>query len=164
MTDQDREQSDRGNSLERVLQILKEIAEKSSDGDYLYRGEPKHYSRVSSSLYRECGGIDAEHFDIGAVQNEILLDAKLLIAQTYEDDDLLAQLQHYGYPTNLIDFTSDYLIALFFACDGEPAEDGRVILLRKSGNVLLEPRSPANRVIAQKSVFYATAQGVHRRR
>ncbi len=159
MVNQDHEPSKGGDSLERVLQVLKEIAEKSADDDYLYRGEPKCYSRVSSSLYRDCGEIDAEHFDIGAVQNEILQQAKLLIAQTYEDNDLLAELQHYGYPTNLIDFTTDCLIALFFACDGEPAEDGRVVLLRKSGHVLLEPKSPANRVIAQKSVFVRPPKG-----
>ena len=159
MTDQDREQSESGDSLGRVLQIFKEIAEKSADGDYIYRGEPEHYCRVSSTLFRECGGIDAEHFDIQVVQKEILQEAKLMIAQHYEDDDLMAQLRHYGYPTNLIDFTTDYLISLFFACDGEPDEDGRVLLLKRSGHQLLEPKRPESRVISQKSVFVWPPEG-----
>ena len=36
------------------------------------------------------------------------------------DFEILTELQHYGGKTNLIDFTTDYLIALFFACDGSP--------------------------------------------
>ena len=159
MTDQDREQSESGDALERVLQIFKAVAENSADADYLYRGEPKNYCSVSSSLYRECGGIDAEHFDIGVLQDQILQEAKLLILQSYEDDDLLAHLQHFGHPTNLIDFTSDYLIALFFACDGEPKADGRVILLNEASYPLLKPMSPANRIIAQKSVFVRPPNG-----
>ena len=30
------------------------IAETTVDGDYIYRGEPQHYEKVSSSLWREC--------------------------------------------------------------------------------------------------------------
>ena len=37
MTEQNREPSESGDSLERILQIIKEIAEKSADGDYLFR-------------------------------------------------------------------------------------------------------------------------------
>ena len=159
MTEQDRERSESGDALERVLQILKEIAEKSADGDYLYRGEPKHYCRVSSSLYRECAGIDAEHFDIEVVQREVLETAKEFIGQI-DDCELLTQLQHYGYSTNLIDFTTSYLIALFFACDGKPRRNGRVILLKKSYKSLLKPSSPANRVIAQKSIFVRPPKGI----
>ena len=64
MTDEDREQSESSDQLERVLQIIKEIAEKSADGDFLYRGEPKHYCRVSSSIYRSRKKIKIEGLDI----------------------------------------------------------------------------------------------------
>ena len=83
---------------------------------------------------------------------------------TSESDEfeILAQLQHYGGKTNLIDFTADYLVALFFSCDGSPDEDGRVILLRKSGEMLpfiKEPKDTNNRVVAQKSVFVQPPDG-----
>ena len=158
MTDQDREQSESGDALERVLQILKEIVEKSADGDYIYRGEPKHYCRVSSSLYRKREKIKVEGLDIKVAEVEILKAAREFAGQV-DENDLLTQLQHFGSVTNLIDFTTDYLVALFFACDRKPKKDGRVILLEKSGHKLLEPRSPANRVIAQKSVFVRSPQG-----
>ena len=115
--------------LEDVLDKISELARKSADGDYLYRGEPKCFPQVSSGLYRKYAKIDAENFDISIVQKEILQKAKQFIRQEIDDDELLAQLQHYGYATNLIDFTTDYHIALFFACDGRPKRDGRVVLL-----------------------------------
>ena len=62
--------------LSRVLEKIQEIAEKSADGDYIYRGEPEHYEKVSSSLYRKYSDIDTEHFDIEIIQNEILEAAK----------------------------------------------------------------------------------------
>ena len=103
--------------LSKVLKIIREIAEKSASADYIYRGEPEHYRKVSSTLYREYADkIEVEHFDIEVVQKEILDKAKQYTQET--DVEILAELQHYGGKTNLIDFTTDYNIALFFACDG----------------------------------------------
>lgn len=145
--------------LPEILEKISELARKAADGDYLYRGEPGRYDRVSSSLYREYPDIEAERFNIEVVQQEILNEAKRFIRETNEDF-ILEQLQHFGYPTNQIDFTKDYLIALYFACDGLPDEDGQVILLNKAAREdLKEPRTPENRVIAQKSVFVRPSSG-----
>ena len=54
--------------------------------------------------------------------------------------EILAHLQHYGFSTNFIDFTNDFLVALFFACDGTrddtcenlKQKDGRLVLLSKN--------------------------------
>ena len=147
--------------LSKVLKIICEIAEKSASADYIYRGEPEHYSKVSSNLYREyVDKIEAEHFDIEIVQKEILDKAKQYTQET--DVEILAEeLQHYGGKTNLIDFTSDYNIALFFACDGSYNKNGRVILKKREAieELVKRPRSPENRVIAQKSVFVQPPQG-----
>ena len=149
--------------LSRVLKKIQEIAEKSADGDYIYRGEPEHYHKVSSSLYREYSEIEVEHFDIEVIQNEILEAAKRYTSET-DDFGILTELQHYGGATNLIDFTTDYLIALFFACEGSDFlyKDGRVILLRKTTDIneqIESPQNPKNRVIAQKSIFVQPPNG-----
>ena len=65
--------------------------------------------QVSSGLYRKYEKIAADNFDIGIVQREMLQTAKEFVGETGEDDnEILDQLQHFGYSTNLIDFTTDY--------------------------------------------------------
>ena len=83
------------------------------------------------------------------------------IAET-ADRELLTELQHYGGKTNLIDFTTDYLIALYFACSDHPKRTGRVILLEKNEEVedmMVHPRNPRHRILAQKSVFLQPPEG-----
>ncbi len=152
MTEQSR------NHLSEVLQKVSELAQKAAAGDYLYRGEPETYPKVSSSLYRKHQGIEAAYFNIAVVQDEMLQEAKRFTRET-DDDAILEQLQHFGYPTNQIDFTTDYNIALFFACYSELEKDGRVILLDKGRDDLRPPKAPESRVIAQKSVFVRPPQG-----
>ena len=141
---------------------IAEIFEKSEDGDYIYRGEPECYEKVSSNLYREYeADIEAEQFDIAVVQEEILTEAKEYTHKT-DEFEILTELQHHGGKTNLIDFTEDYLVALFFACDGNRDELGKVILLKKESEayeVVKPPRTIA-RAGVQKSIFVQSPTGV----
>ena len=41
------------NDLSRIREKISEIEEESANGNYIYRGEPKYYPKVSSPLYRE---------------------------------------------------------------------------------------------------------------
>ena len=116
------------NQLGKVLEVINNLDEKSAGGGYIYRGEPECYDKISSRLYRKYREIKDENFNLEVGQRKILQEAKKYTTQT-DEPEILAELQHYGGNTNLIDFTTDYLIALFFACDGSIAEDGRVILL-----------------------------------
>ena len=167
--------------LRTVQDIIREIEQKSAGGGYIYRGERKCNPKVSSKLYRDFD-IEDEDFDIELVQKEMLAAAKkhtgdlpqdfrldvmaplnLIVALTEEaiDFEILTEIQHYGGKTNLIDFTTDYFIALFFACDGRYDEDGRVIL-QKTGEIhdmITHPRNPRHRVIVQKSVFIRPPRG-----
>lgn len=175
-------QPDFQNQPSTVEEIIREIEKRTVAGDYIYRGERECYEKVSSSLYREYADIEAEHFDIEVVEREMLSVARkhaghplqdfladfavaLKLGGTslseIDDFEILTELQHYGGKTNLIDFTTDYLIALFFACDGQPDKDGRVIL-QKTGKIkdmIKPPRNPRHRVIAQKSVFVRPTKG-----
>ena len=77
------------------------------------------------------------------------------------DFEILTEIQHYGGKTNLIDFTIDYLVALFFACDGHHDKDGRVILQKADEiqDMIKYPRNPRHRVAGQKSVFVRHPKG-----
>ena len=149
-----------------IMGIINKIVEKSSDGSYIYRGEPKCYEEVSSNLWRLLQKGDRTNMaapDIKGVREMFLQDARRYARDIYIDDfELEAQLQHNGGKTSLIDFTTDYLIALFFACDGNPAKDGRVVLLKQDETTrdwIKTPKNPEHRVIAQKSVFVQPPEG-----
>ena len=149
-------------NLSRVLEKITEIAEKSADGDYIYRGESKCHDEVSSNLYREYADVEAEHFDIEVVQKEILSEVKEYTNHKMEELEILTELQHHGGKTNLIDCTTDYLVALFFACDGNRDKPGRVILLQQQSEAYKVVRPPRTvpRAGVQKSIFVQAPSGV----
>ena len=148
-----------------VLDLINELARKAAGGSYVYRGEPASYDDVSSGLYRRYRdqSTDGAGYAIHAIQEEIITQARSHAPQLNDEGyfEVLSQIQHNGGATNLIDFTTDYLIALFFASDGEPDKSGRIILLSENGDdyFIESPTSPAHRVIAQKSVFVHTDKG-----
>ena len=157
------DQSSSQTELNSILEILYEIRQKSRDGDYIYRGEPECYGKVSSTLYRKLEAAQVLHLDVEEVQKAELRAAKDYTDET-DDFKILVQLQHFGGKTNLIDFTTDYLIALFFAANGSPGEDGRFILLNKTGEVrgwIREVRDPdpKSRPWTQKSIFVRPPDG-----
>ena len=155
-----------------VGEILRKIEEKADTGEYIYRGEPEHYQeapydgKVSSNLYREFlitddFDVEAEQFDIEVVQAEMLEEAKKYLRRTGNDCELLVEMQHYGGKTNLIDFTTNYFVALFFACEKSASENGRIIFQRREliSSSIKEPPKPINRVVAQSSVFVRPSKG-----
>ena len=156
------DQSESQKDLNRVLKKIQEIVEKCADGNYIYRGEPECYPKVSSGLYRQYGGdFGIEDSDIEIIQETMIVGmAKDYLDQT-DESKILTELQHYGGKTNLIDFTTDYLIALFFACDGSHHEEGRVILIKKESEEY-EVRVPSKafkRSTFQKSIFIQPPKG-----
>ena len=94
-----------------IFDIIQKIANLSVEGNYIFRGEPKHHCKISSSLYRECERIVREarleselsHFDIKAIEGKIPNQVKAFIPRgEYELDlSIFTQLQHYGSQTNL---------------------------------------------------------------
>ena len=147
-------------TLERIEALMGEILRKSSSREEpcLYRGEPECYPIVSSTLYRKCPDSSDEAFDIARLEDEIVERARQYTTLA-AGDDILAEIQHFDGATNLLDFTDDYLIALFFASVDKQEEDGRVILHWPSPDAVVRPKQASNRVVFQKSVFVRPRRG-----
>ena len=149
---------------------IREIVENQPIGTYIYRGEPEHYTEVSSNLYRFCRNNKLPIARFTGIKN--LLEHSLRKFKRFTDEtegsELADMIQHYGGLTNRIDFTSDYLIALFFACYGSPDQKGRVVILERD-KINSSPKkgfceirfleASNNRVIFQKSIFVIPSEG-----
>ena len=159
--------------LDGLSEIMHEIVKKSGNGDCIYRGEPETYDeepfcgRVSSTLYRMApDSFDSGKWKLLDEQEKIIkeLDCYLPAYKQKKGFEIWTELQHYGTETNLIDFTTDYHIALFFACNGSHDKDGRVIIFKRTESInqkyyIERPHSPENRVLAQKSIFTQPPKG-----
>ena len=124
----------------------------------------KHTGHPQQSLVADSLSTWGLHKGEGAEKPRLVSVDLAKVGKKYPSEtefELLTEIQHYGGKTNLIDFTTDYLIALFFACDGHHDKDGRVILqeTEEIKDMINRPRNPQHRVIAQKSVFVHPTEG-----
>lgn len=138
--------------MEKFDEVRRDIEEAAKDGGYIFRGEPKCYSKVSSGVYRELKKHGIRDSDIDIFRKELL--SSML---DYEE----SEAQHNRGVTPLIDWTEDYLVALLFACNKCYDDDGRVVILKRDiGDPRIHnPRNPKLRVIVQKSVMFWPERG-----
>ena len=159
-----------------------------SGENILFRGLANAEWGVESSLYRRLKFNKAEDID----SDMFLERTKILIIHASEegydiknnqklnDLELLANLQHHGAATCLIDFTKHSLIALCFACESADNKIGKVVAFDRDNTKLyneikkdidkdieywlteyeinkkpwvLSPRKLNNRITSQQSVF-----------
>ena len=158
-------QSDLKNAPCTVEDIIRTIEEKTADGDYIFRGESQCHEKISSNLYRKLEKTGLLELDVETVQNMELEYAKRY-RYTPETDEfkILTEIQHFGGKTNLLDFTTYYPIALFFACNSFPFKDGKIILQSRNGKIndwIIEPcdPDPESRVGKQMSIFVRSPKG-----
>ena len=158
-------QSNPQTELNKILEIIGKIAKISTNGDYIFRGESQCYEKISSNLYRKLEKLRMLNLGVETFQDQELRYAKRYrYTQKMDEFEILTEIQHFGGKTNLIDFTTDYRIALFFACNSFPFIDGRVILQDRNGEIkdwIIEPCDPdqESRVRVQKSVFVIPPAG-----
>ena len=102
--------------------ILIEWTEQFDDGQYLFRGVKKVSYKIEASAYRRLPEVDKNNANkLLKINREMLEKAKRLghdlkDGHRLSDLELLAELQHYGAATCLIDFTRNPLFALWIAC------------------------------------------------
>ena len=113
-------------------------AEQFNDGQYLFRGVTRDDYKIEASTYRRLKeDEDKVSANLLKINKELIEDARLMghdqkDGQRLSDLDLLAELQHFGAATCLIDFTRDALVALWFACQQSSggSANGKVFAVR----------------------------------
>lgn len=117
----------------------------SQPGVWFFRGQKDAGFAFTSTLYRSLLNSDAyKTLPRSALAYErALLTAELDLLKTAREMGIgrgltaletLTLLQHHGSPTRLIDVTSDWKVALYFACEGDDDRDGRVFLIKIDPN------------------------------
>ena len=181
-------------SVEQFLSQLKRLDHDKAG--LLYRGQAEAEWPVSCSAARRLKQDPANPIEDQLIESLLVGYLEFLIAkarmrgflpsgfnENSSDLDLLAQLQHQGAATGLIDFTRQPSVALWFACNESRARDGTVYILARSkteeisnrrdlenktiqsfyeGDKLWswEPPPRGNRMVAQSSIFVLGAPAV----
>lgn len=105
----------------------------------LFRGQSDKDWEITSTLLRPLidDGSSSQHGSPKLIKEEVeqIIDACKLREASYpaikgmSELELLAEIQHMGGKTPLIDFTLNTLTALYFACASSPKKDGAIYAL-----------------------------------
>lgn len=94
------------------------------DHEFFWRGHSDASYKLVPGIYRKATKmISKEHLLI----KEAILNHPAAFSSRHSFFEKLALLQHYEFPTRLLDLTGNPLVALYFACSGSLAKDGEVI-------------------------------------
>jgi FRG domain protein len=114
---------------------------KTDSSAWFFRGQKDVKFAFNSTLYRQL--LDKQrdkllHGNVEEHEQAMLVAEKALIRMARNIGigreltalETLSLLQHHGSPTRLIDVTSDWKIALYFACESDNDVDGRIFLIK----------------------------------
>ena len=120
-----------------------EWAEQFKDGQYLFRGVSNDEYKIEASAYRRLPEAEKNNANKLLKINQVLIEKARSLGhdqknvQQLSDLELLAELQHFGAATCLIDFTRNALISLWFACQqsSKGKANGKVCAIRSDDAV-----------------------------
>ena len=114
-------------SISDLLRILTELGEPAEGHSRFFRGQGNAEWDILPGIYRNQKLVENE--------DKIIKEALLNCPDDFSPADTLLEklvkLQHYGYPTRLLDLTANALVGLYFACSNleHHDKDGQLIIL-----------------------------------
>ena len=134
-------------TLNEFIEWAAQFDSREDSKQYLFRGVSSADYRIDASAYRRIkkGRNNDEHQD-GDFEKFLQINKDLIREARFrghdrkngrklEDLEVLAEFQHYGAATFLMDFTYNALVALWFACkesSGDGSKDGKVVAVTPS--------------------------------
>ena len=117
-------------SVAEFIRVVTELGEPQNGYTRFFRGHSNERFNLEPKIYRKDNWIENEHKiikDVLAECSEYFLPNDTLF-------DKLVKMQHYGYPTRLLDITYNSLVALYFAVNendttnNKDGDNGEVII------------------------------------
>lgn len=183
-----------------AMNIIAQLSEKIRGRKCIFRGTSRKYSTkpdgISSSLYRWAHrAAKKKKINIGPdylpfeMEEEIVSRAKKhakkhFSSSSFSNLEIVTALRHFDGNVNVIDFSTDLYVALFFACVGDREKHGELIIMERGtremsdinyGQLSSDPDQPVildppyneanhSRVVAQKSIFVYSPRGYLRKK
>ena len=123
------------NSLDEFWSEYTSVAYKKSGGgpDMVFRGVTNQAHEMIPSIGRNTK--DNTHGDVSSLEEEMLkefmrLAGPILPQKPGCNFEWLFLAQHYGLPTRLLDWSTNPLVALYFACERNDGIDGAVYFVK----------------------------------
>lgn len=138
-------------AVAQIIDLEESLAQTQMDGSsrrWAFRGQPREYKMLTPSFQRQFTSPEQEstnrYFGTAEIIERKLIDAfrdhylnlpdrtdempqPERIAEGY-DLRCLSVMQHYEIPTRLLDWTSDFWIAIYFACASAPSDNAEIWL------------------------------------
>lgn len=134
-------------SINQYVNFLGQIRKK--DSKLFFRGHSRVSYDLKPSLFRK------EEW----LLNERKMYLELLAKCPFEFERLeshiekLAEMQHYGLPTRLLDVTQNPLVALYFACESQDSHYGEIVILSQNINSIKYFQSDTVAMLASLPLF-----------
>lgn len=144
----------------KTLSSFVKWAAQFDDGQYLFRGVSKDSYKIEASAYRRLPEAQRNNPARLLRINQDLIEKTRLLGhdqkngQRLSDLELLAELQHFGAATCLIDFTRNALVALWMACQQSATGEanGKVVAVRSDDSARLATITP--KLVTDKDIDY----------
>ena len=135
------------NTLNQYISLLDKVADNKEK--LFFRGHSNVSYQLIPSVFRKKEWIENEKL----MYQELQINCANDFSHIEGHLATLAEMQHYGLPTRLLDVTQNPLVALYFACEGADSNSGEVIVFGIHREEIKYPQSDTVAILASLPLF-----------